>query len=570
MPKVSVLMPVYNTKEEYLREAIESILNQTFTDFEFVIINDGSTNENIEKVIKSYNDKRIRYFNQDNHGLIYTLNKGIELCKGEYIARMDSDDISLPKRLEKQVKYLDSNSSVGVIGSWINCFPQGKVVKLISQPKYFNLLQGNCFAHPSLMIRKSVLKQFNFRYGNYIHAEDYELWSRMIRYTEFCNIQEVLLNYRCHNEQISVEFSDIQAKTAKKIKQNMLDFLTDDKELQQKIMTLVCPHCENPKLKYTFWQKIFSIRNHNGCKHICILGITIKVKRKTKSYVIRLMGRLGNQMFQYAFGLALKAETGKQVLFDKSWFDEAKKAGKEFSNGVATREYNLDIFKQNISVATKKEVKSCRNKPEEENAFIFDGNLFKQPLASYYTGYFQNEKYFNKIQETIKEAFTFPEISEKDVFNQNWIKRINECENSVFIHLRRGDYLNLQGWALTNESYQKAIRYIRKRVSNPTFFVFGQDCEEYIKNELVVHSEAVSDAIKFEIIGEKNSKNKEDWKDIVLMMQCKHAIIANSTFSWWAAWLGKANEKGIVVAPTPFVNKQDEIICDNWVKIKRN
>ena len=121
MPKVSVLMPVYNTKEEYLREAIESILNQTFTDFEFIIINDGSTN-NAEEVIKSYKDSRIKYYRQENHGLIYTLNYGLSLCNGEYIARMDSDDISLPFRFEKQIEVLDKNPNIGIVGGLIKIF----------------------------------------------------------------------------------------------------------------------------------------------------------------------------------------------------------------------------------------------------------------------------------------------------------------------------------------------------------------------------------------------------------------------------------------------------------------
>ena len=103
---ISVLMPVYNTKEEFLRTAIESILNQTFSNFEFIIINDGSTN-NAEDVILSYKDDRIIYLKQENQGIVAALNNGWDRAKGEYIARMDSDDISFPDRFEKQIEYLE-------------------------------------------------------------------------------------------------------------------------------------------------------------------------------------------------------------------------------------------------------------------------------------------------------------------------------------------------------------------------------------------------------------------------------------------------------------------------------
>ncbi|MBR1605192.1 MAG: glycosyltransferase [Alphaproteobacteria bacterium] len=282
-PKVSVLMPVYNTKEEYLREAIESILNQTFRDFEFLIIDDGSTN-NAKEVIWSYRDRRIKYFEQENRGLIYTLNKGLELCKGEYIARMDSDDISLPERFEKQVDYLDEHPETGLVGSLIKTFPQENIIYIKEYSKYLDMIKGNQVAHPSIMVRKSILEKYHLKYENYLHAEDYELWTRMIKYTELYNLQEVLLNYRCHNDQISSAFSEIQQETTKKIKQNMLDFLTDDKELQQKILNLVCPQQFSQKMKYTFWQRIFSLRNQKITgkkkKILTIFGVEIVVGRK--------------------------------------------------------------------------------------------------------------------------------------------------------------------------------------------------------------------------------------------------------------------------------------------------
>ena len=268
-------------------------------------------------------------------------------------------------------------------------------------------------------------------------------------------------------------------------------------------------------------------------------------------------------MFQYAFGKALEYELKQKVLFDDSWFREAKKEivneKKENSIGVVMRDYGLNIFNLNILFANDQQIRSCKNVVREKRDFVYDEKLLKDYGSSCYIGYFQNEGYFKRIRSQIKEAFKFPSIPLTDKFNQEWLDKIRKSENSVFIHIRRGDYLNLKGWTLSMDYYKRAVKYIQDNVENPRFFVFGQDCGNYIKNEFGID-------VPFEIVGEINSKNKEDWKDLVLMKACKHAIIANSTFSWWAAWLGRANTDGIVIAPTPFIHGRDEIVCDNWVK----
>ncbi len=272
MPKVSVLMPVYNTKEEYLREAIESILNQTFSDFEFIIINDGSTN-NAKDVILSYTDPRIKYFEQENKGLISTLNRGLDLCQGEYIARMDSDDISLPERFEKQVKILDSYANVGIVGSAIKYFPNEKIIMLKEFPKFFDMIIYNQLAHPAVMIKNYIIKKFNLKYENFIHAEDYELWSRLIKYTDICNIQEVLLNYRIHESSISIACHKEQEKTARKIQLKMLKFLTDDEEILKNLQKIIYSE------KRTLLEKIFSVKKYynNNKKQIILYILGIKL-----------------------------------------------------------------------------------------------------------------------------------------------------------------------------------------------------------------------------------------------------------------------------------------------------
>ena len=202
MPKISVLMPVYKTKEEYLRAAIESILNQTYQDFEFLILDDCPDNTR-EDIVKSYKDTRIKYAkNERNLGITGSRNKLISMAKGEYLAVMDHDDISAPTRFAKEVEVLDENPEIGVVGSNIH-----KIVanKDVIQPEFdedikIGLMMKCVINHPSSMIRKSVLIKNNIAYEeHYSPAEDYKLWCRLIGVTKFYNIQEVLLNYRDWN-----------------------------------------------------------------------------------------------------------------------------------------------------------------------------------------------------------------------------------------------------------------------------------------------------------------------------------------------------------------------------------
>jgi glycosyltransferase involved in cell wall biosynthesis len=203
--KISVLLPVYNA-ESYLQEAIDSILSQSFTDFEFIIIDDGST-DNSENIILSYNDTRIKYVkNAENLKLIATLNKGLTLCRGKYIARMDSDDIALPDRLKVQYEFMEKNPDVGVCGANIEAFYQenGRKLKVWfpesdSEIRAYTYFQA-AFCHPTVMLRKSVLEENNLNYPkDYYRAEDYALWVEMLRYTKAYNIQSTQLKYRKHN-----------------------------------------------------------------------------------------------------------------------------------------------------------------------------------------------------------------------------------------------------------------------------------------------------------------------------------------------------------------------------------
>ena len=203
MPKVSVLTPLYNTNPKFLKEMIESILNQTFNDFEFILLNDSPSNKEIKDIVLSYNDKRIIYVeNEENLKISKSRNKLLDLAKGEYIAIFDHDDISLPQRLEKQVEFLDKNPKIGVVGSNIIKYSNNKKS---NNPENnldikINLVARGCIIlHSTVMIRKSILTKNNIQWDEqYSPCEDYMLFANLIDKTMFYNIQEPLLIYRDH------------------------------------------------------------------------------------------------------------------------------------------------------------------------------------------------------------------------------------------------------------------------------------------------------------------------------------------------------------------------------------
>jgi len=201
-PKVTVLMPVYNG-QRFLTEAIESILNQSFKDYEFLIINDGSKDKS-EDIIKRYeqNDPRIRLISRPNKGLVATLNEGLAKAKGEYIARMDCDDISLKSRLKTEVEYLDSNLNVGLVGSNYSIIDEeGKYLvntNVFTHPDDLKLCLVTCnqYGHGSVMIRKSVLKEVGDYDKSVGHLEDYDLWIRISHEAKVANIEQPLYKWR--------------------------------------------------------------------------------------------------------------------------------------------------------------------------------------------------------------------------------------------------------------------------------------------------------------------------------------------------------------------------------------
>ena len=202
--KVSVLTPIYKTDERFLREAIESVLKQTFTDFEFLLLDDCPEDDR-EKVVRSYDDSLIVYLKNDrNLGITASRNKLIDLAKGEYLAVFDHDDICRPERFAKEIAYLDAHPECGVVSGWtkptcggVNEYPEDDHgIKLA-------MMAGISMWHPASMIRKSALGDIRYE-TDFTPVEDYMLWMKLASRTVFHNLQEVMIDYRWHESNTSV------------------------------------------------------------------------------------------------------------------------------------------------------------------------------------------------------------------------------------------------------------------------------------------------------------------------------------------------------------------------------
>jgi glycosyltransferase involved in cell wall biosynthesis len=232
IPKISVIMPVYNS-ENYIDKSIKSILDQTYRNFEFIIINDGSTDSTRAK-LSAYEEPRIKiYDNESNIGYVLSLNRALTIARGEYIARMDADDISLPERLEVQVGYMDQNPDIGVCGTYVKFTGSGKgnIWKPLCNHNDIicNLFFTSSLAHPSVMMRKKILDQYNITYDNsYYGAEDYHLWVQISRYSRLANIDKVLLLYTKHENQVSSVKKKTQSDSADRVRlYQLVRFMAD-------------------------------------------------------------------------------------------------------------------------------------------------------------------------------------------------------------------------------------------------------------------------------------------------------------------------------------------------------
>lgn len=279
--------------------------------------------------------------------------------------------------------------------------------------------------------------------------------------------------------------------------------------------------------------------------------------------ISKLQGGLGNQMFQYAAARSLAIRHNTSVALDCSWFGDSHK-----TPGITSRQYELGVFNlkanniEGLSFAQRAERRLRSVKIVEETGFAYDQGFTKYPNNVLLHGYWQSERYFRAVESAIRKDFSFKEIN--DATNLGSLGLIQEVE-SVSIHVRRGDYVsNKAANAVHGTSgidyYNKAIKRILTRVPTAVFFVFSDDldwCKSNIQTGRETH-----------YINHNTGGNS--YKDMWLMSNCRHNIIANSSFSWWGAWLNRNPEK-IVYAPRDWFSDDTkdtrDIIPNDWVKV---
>lgn len=311
--EISVIMSVFNTKEEYLREAVESILNQTFKKYEFIIINDCS-DEKTTKILEEYQDQRIVLIKNDkNLGLTASLNLGLAKAKGRYIARMDSDDISYVDRFERQYNYMEQHPNVDVLGGWV--MVGKKINKSYGSAgnewrKVRMLFENAGICHSTAFIRKTFLDKYNIKYDVSIKkSQDYDLWCRCLETGTIAVMPKKILEYRVHESQISVINSDEQMYYKNIIRKRELDKICQnytERELEQ-FLDMRNEILSSKELD-AFWRKILKgnrekgVLNDRSLKYELskqwmrvLLGI---YKRKNrKSYLSQWLGVLVSPCF---------------------------------------------------------------------------------------------------------------------------------------------------------------------------------------------------------------------------------------------------------------------------------
>lgn len=276
--------------------------------------------------------------------------------------------------------------------------------------------------------------------------------------------------------------------------------------------------------------------------------------------VVNIMGGLGNQMFQYAFSRVINADA-----LDISWFEESKN-----NPAVTPRNYELDLFKCNPNILTPKQSKQLKNNKLLKIFGIKTGlkiieekpeNIYNPQMLEYksglFVGYFQCAQYYDNIRKDLLADFILKnEPNEKN----SEILNLISSTNSVSLHVRRGDYVKLQDFfgLCDLDYYKSAINFIADKVENPHFFLFSDDVD-WVKENLKID-------FPYTIVDFNHGKDSV-W-DMMLMKNCKHNIIANSSFSWWGAWLNENPDK-IVIAPKQWFadGTKTDIVPDNWQRI---
>ena len=311
-PLVSVILPVFNA-EKFVAQAIESILQQTFTDFELIVIDDGSNDRSLE-ILKKYasSDKRITIISRENRGLVASLNQGIAAACGQWIARMDADDIALPQRFERQLQWL-AKTDADICGSWVKLFgtPDRRVIKHPQTDEAIKMKMIFCtpFAHPAVMIKTEFIKQL--RYNKvWEKCEDYDLWERATRAGgKMINVPEILLLYRQHKKQISTTAFAKQQQLSQKIQRRYMEYIFAvmklEKEWIDEVLKLRDPSPDKPNMNHVDSALGALLQNNFGEAQTTVFDYATRLYYRAAAYCPDVVARWSRLNKNYGVGMGI-------------------------------------------------------------------------------------------------------------------------------------------------------------------------------------------------------------------------------------------------------------------------
>jgi GT2 family glycosyltransferase len=570
MPRISIILPALNASAT-IEETIQSLRAQTYRDFEVVLIDDGSTDQTAELALRYAQDIPFQVIrHQLPMGVAESLNDGIRNSDSELIARMDADDLAIPNRLQAQVDLLDQLPEIDICGSAMQVFSSNEAGE--TYEKYVlahpcddvkirtALLQRCAIAHPSVMCRRTLFTDIGLYDPEMDFAEDYDLWCRAsMQGKKFANLPEVLMRYRVHPGQVSSRKAVVQYGRDQAIKSKYYNHFAPDvgasalprllslstaftsaQDLHQTIAQCLGPLARLSKAapdmeEFTHILSLCSMRHFGGSVQSETIAPRPQLPPAAEipppgPFLLNyLKGGIGNQLFQQAFAISLSRRLGYSLRTDLSFY-----ANDPYGNKSVAHRLFPEISETSISALTgsghymldESSVKSLA----EVAAFPADAKTVVL------NGYWQGEQYFDR---TSIEGIYSPlcAYGEKNAA-PDLIRRLQSSTNSLALHIRRGDYAHM---GLCKPSYYiAALEFLKKRYADSTVYLFSDE-PNFSKHLLT------SAGYGFECIN-----GKDALVDLYLMSLCKHFVISNSTFSWWAAYFGEP-QQGLVICPKEWV-----------------
>lgn len=634
-PLLSVVVPVYNV-EKYVERAVNSICTQTLTDMEIILVDDGSKDQS-GKLCDEFakKDSRIRVIHKENGGLSSARNAGIELASGKYIAFVDSDDWIDPEMYAVLTGLLEKNQADLAICSYkevsegenptpakgegeITLWQEQEALQVfIEENEAYNIQnaawnkvykrrlmgelrfpEGKLFediAYTTKLIARSQKTVYtNQPFYNYVVNRSGSIMNQRINERIFTDQIPLYMEKRqflqeigredlvqIHNlffyKRLLLHYMELQKHKPENyevLSKKLIQLLKKEKTNIKKAYNSPAANANEKKRMELFLKspKLYKVIDQINESYL-IPNKQVLRNQNEPLVIVQLSGGMGNQMFQYALYLQLKA-LGKNVKIDDVTEYQAENSRPKRLDvfGIdypKTTETELKILTDSyVDVVSKLRRKITGRKTAEyrEASPIFDSTVLQKD-RSYLVGCFQSEKYFAEVKEEVKKAFTFQlEASGKYQITRemrSYLKKIQETQ-AVSVHIRRGDYLevnDLYGGICTPEYYAKAFQKMRQEVPGCQFFLFTNDPawakETYGKEADVTIVEG----------------NDEDhgYLDLYLMTQCQHYILANSSFSWWGAYLSQNQTKNkLVLAPSKWMNGKDcqDIYTEEMIKME--